>query len=426
MAQKGGSAHALKPAAKKPGLRGSGPRLPAWLPWLFGGLSLTSLILCWLAFLILLAVSASLNVYLAWQLSGVEILIRKRLPETTPVVMVAATATPWPTATPLPAATPTPAAPPPTPHPMAAYTIEGLKSRPYSGGAIQVRSLLTTTQVFTRYYIDYPSDGLTITGILQVPPGKGPFPVIILNHGFIPPHSYWSGADTWSAAEYLNRRGYLTIASDFRNWGQSDNGNSFFRTGPVIDALNLISSLPSIPQADPERVGMWGHSMGGGVTTKAITIDPRIKAAVLYAPLSANDAEVLARWGPGCGVTQAHGLAQICSEAEVLAADIDEALFLAYSDAIYNPQVLYQTSPMNYFNFVTAPVQIHIGTADTSTPPEWSIAIYQALLASGKEAELFTYPEQGHALKGESWRLFMERTTDFFDRHLLYPAQVSN
>jgi dipeptidyl aminopeptidase/acylaminoacyl peptidase len=283
---------------------------------------------------------------------------------------------------------------------MTPFTIEGLRERKYSGGTIQIRTVLTETETFTRYYIDYPSDDLTITGIMQMPLGEGPFPVVILNHGYISPGRYWSGADTWKAAEFLNSRGYLTISPDFRGWGQSDSGHNFFRTGLLIDTLNLISSLPSVPEIDPDRVGMWGHSMGGGVTTKAITVDPRIKAAVLYAPVSGNDVEVFARWGASVRI------------------DMDRTLLEAYAHALIDPSFLRRTSPNYHFDFVTAPVQIHIGSADGSTPPEWAAAINEALLAAGKEVEYFFYQGQGHAFEGESWDLFMERVADFFDQHL--------
>jgi len=236
---------------------------------------------------------------------------------------------------------------------------------------------------------------------MHVPHGEGPFPVVILNHGYIAPSRYWSGADTWRAADHLARRGYLTIAPDFRGWGGSDSGNNFFRSGLVIDVLNLISSLPSLPEADPDRVGMWGHSMGGGVTTKAITIDPRIKAAVLYAPVSADDTVVMGRWG-----RWTRGGAE------------DDPLREAYLQAVQDRSFLRQTSPIFYFDFVTAPVQIHQGTADTTTPPRWAEAIRDALHAAGKQVEYFSYPGQGHAFQGESWNLFMERVAAFFDRTL--------
>ena len=302
---------------------------------------------------------------------------------------------------------------------MAAYTIKGLRARSYTGGQIKVLKTLKVNDDFTRFYISYPSDHLTITGIMQVPPGEGPFPVIILNHGYIDPKRYWSGSDTWNAAAYLNQRGYLTISPDYRNWGESDSDNSFFSTGQLIDTLNLVGSLKSVRYADAERVGMWGHSMGGGIALKAITIDPRIKAAILYAPVSGNDTEWINRWGPGCSENQPYQIGHDCGGAEILVDDIDHALFEAYAEAVRNPALMTQTSAINFLKHVIVPVQIHIGTADTRTPPRWSHTINQRLIAAGKEAEFFVYPQQGHALRDESWLLFMERVTDFFDRHIL-------
>jgi len=414
-----------------------GRRAENWFPFFFGGVFLSAPILCVLPLMALVIIGVCANVYLVWGLSSHAVPADQPAPASTqvaveePIATLAALATkvaalsqkaassqgvtPTP---PAPSISKTPSIPILVSHPMAEYTIEGLRGRAYPGGAIQVRSVLTATNSFTRYYIDYPSDELTITGIMQVPRGEGPFPVIILNHGYIPRDKYWSGADTWNAAQYLNRHGFLTIAPDFRSWGESDVGNSFFSTGQVIDTLNLISSLSSVPEADPARVGMWGHSMGGGVTTKAITIDPRIKAAVLYAPVSADDAEVLARWGTGCKGGQPDEVDEECAGAEVLTSDIDEHLHLAYRSVLNDPQIVYQVSPINYFNAVAAPVQIHIGSADTTTPPEWSEAINRTLQEAGKETEYYVYPGQEHTFEGEQWRLFMERVTQFFDRHL--------
>jgi dienelactone hydrolase len=321
----------------------------------------------------------------------------------TPASTATPTITPSPTQTPTPTITPTPTnTPTATPSPMDEYTIPGLRAREYPGGTINVREVLTYTEVFTRYYIDYPSDDLTITGIMQIPQGQGPFPVIILNHGYISASRYWSGADTWRAAEYLNSRGYLTLAPDFRGWGQSDQASNYFWTGPVIDALNAVSSLSSVPQADPVRVGMWGHSMGGGVTTDAITIDARIKAAIIYAPTHANKL-ASQRWWTTPPVDQAY---------------IDLDLIRAYNDAGRDGNFLRRASSINYLNQVTAPVQIHIGTVDTMTPQKWAEQIYEALQTAEKEVEYFTYPGEGHAFNDVNWHLFMQRVSDFFEQHL--------
>src|SRR6266516_6492758 len=169
------------------------------------------------------------------------------------------------------------------------YTIDGLRQHDFQNGKIHIRSILDDeNEFYTSYLIDYPSDGLTITGVMQIPVGKGPFPVIIMNHGFFSRSVYHSGDGTDRASPYLAEHGYITLASDYRSWGDSDEGESFFYSGLVIDVINLLNAIPSIPQADSQRIGIWGHSMGGGVMMEVLELDSRIKAGVLYSPVSAD------------------------------------------------------------------------------------------------------------------------------------------
>lgn len=310
--------------------------------------------------------------------------------------------TPFP---PLPRPTPTPVpsptltfAPTPTPHPLAVYTIEGLRARSYPGGPIEFIRIVAETEAYTFAHIRYLSDGLRIAGGLHLPHGDGPFPVVILCHGYIPPEQYWTGADTITAADGLARRGFLCVAPDFRGWGGSDPGPNYFRTGIVIDTLNFISSLPSLPQADPARIGLWGHSMGGGLVAKAICIDQRIRAAVLYAPVSGWDLDNIRKWGAG--------------------VQPNDPLSSVYQAVAEDETFLRATSPLFHFHFVTCPVQIHIGTADTVTPPDWSRAIRDSLQLAGKSVEYFEYPGEGHAFSPPAWQLFMDRVTSFYNRTL--------
>lgn len=305
---------------------------------------------------------------------------------------------------------------PVTSHIMSPYTIEGLRARVYPGGEIRIRETLRTFDDYTRYLIEYPSDGLNITGIMQVPTqGNGPFPVIILNHGYIRRSDYWSGAGTWEAADYLSLRGYMTIAPDYRTWGESDEGSSFFHAGLVADVINLVSSLSSLPYVDLNRIGMWGHSMGGGVTTKVLTIDNRVRAAVLYAPNSSNDAELIERWGRGC-ISRTPGVR--CNRADILPEDLPQNIIDAYNDAILNSEMMRRMSPYFYLDLINAPVQIHIGTADDQTPPIWSENLYWGLLNIGKDVEYHSYRGQGHLFEGDDWVLFMERVYGFFNTKL--------
>lgn len=348
------------------------------------------------------------------------------LPVSKPTLMP----TPFPSITPTntPTLTPPTATVMPTPLPylMYPYTIAGLRGRTYPGGKINLRRQLALTNTYTRWLIDYPSDGLTITGILQIPPGDGPFPVIVLNHGYANRWEYASGDGTDRLAEALNRADYITISSDYRGWGGSTMGASFFYTGLVTDVLNLIASIPSIAQADPQRVGMLGHSMGGGVTSKVLTIDSgaHIHAAVLYAPVSADDGDIIARWGTGCIGDQAIAT---CNGADTIPDAVPAEIKDAYLQAAANPQILREISPIYHLEWVSVPVQIHIGTADgqyiSAVPPEWSQKFYDALTAAGKPAEIFWYEDQGHSFVGDSRDLFLQRIVTFFDKWVKTPAQ---
>lgn len=323
-----------------------------------------------------------------------------------------------------PTLTPSPTPVPTTEEWIYPYTIEGLRHHDYQNGEVAIGDVLVETELFTRYAISYLSDGLTITGIMQVPKhGNGPFPVIVMNHGFFNRSDYHSGDGTDRAAEFLNRNGYLTLSSDYRSWGGSDVGYSLFYSGLVIDVINLLNAIPSIPQADPERIGMWGHSMGGGVTLKVLTIDSKIRATVLYSTVSADDADIINRWGPGCIGDIARGERLYgCNSSDILPLDLPSGLIQAYRDTAQSPELLRQVAAIQYLDNVVAPVQIHYGTADgnvfSGTPPEWSQKAYQGFIDAGKQAEIFAYEGEGHSFFADQWFAFMERSAHFFDEYV--------
>lgn len=332
------------------------------------------------------------------------------------VTIIPATSTP--TNTPLPTATKT------TEQAIQPYTIAGLRDHEFEDGPITVRETLLETDNFTRYAIEYPSDGITITGILQIPTvGEPPYPVIVMNHGFFSRYIYNSGDGTDRAAEFLNRRGYLTVASDYRTWGSSETAESLFYSGLAIDVINLMNALPSIPEADTERIGMWGHSMGGGVTLKVLTIDTRVKAAVIYSSVSADFADIIGRWGPGCVGDVLEGEATFgCNSSDVLPLDLPQDLIASYFNVSADSVMLQAVSPLYHLKNVTAPVQIVYGTEDgkisSGTPPEWSTKMYEGFIKAGVDAQIFAYQGEKHSFIGDPWFVFMGRTQLFFDKYV--------
>ena len=346
------------------------------------------------------------------------------------------------TPSPLPTQTFTPAPTPTIEELIFPYTIDGLRQHEYQSGKIHIRSTLLETDKFTSYLIDYPSDGLTITGVMQIPNGDGPFPVIIMNHGFFSRSVYSSGDGTDRSSAFLAEHGYITLAPDYRSWGDSDIGNSFFYSGLVIDVINLLNAVPSIPQADPARIGMWGHSMGGGVTLKVLTViggraaqsgsegrvENSIRAAVLYSTVSADMLDVINRWGPGCFGDIAEGEQIIgCNSSDVISLDLPLNAQDAYLFAVSDGDTLKKISPIHHLDSVTVPVQIHYGTEDgkslAGTPPEWSVNLTQKLRDAGKYAEMYQYEGQGHSFIGQPWFDFMIRVLWFFDKHVKNAGQ---
>ena len=77
--------------------------------------------------------------------------------------------------------------------------------------------LLTDAGPYKRYAVSYRGDGKRITGIMNIPDGKGPFPVVVLNHGYIDPDTYWSGQGMPREQDVLARRGFVVLHVDYRN-----------------------------------------------------------------------------------------------------------------------------------------------------------------------------------------------------------------
>lgn len=320
-----------------------------------------------------------------------------RLPTVTPTEAPTVAPTPCPTQTaaPTPADTDVPA-PTPTPEPLQPYYIESLRTRRYEAGTITVVAPLERNAAFTRYLITYLSDGLRITGIMNVPAGEGPFPVIILNHGYYDPAVYISGMGTQPFAEAFARHGYLTLAPDYRIYGGSEGAPDPYRTGFAVDLLNLFAAVKSLPEAQADAIGLWGHSMGGGVALEALVVNPPgLRAAVLMAPMSGDFADnyhliVAARGSNPLGPDWA--------------ISPEEA-----------PDAYQQLSPINYLSYVGVPVQIHQGERDEVIPPTWGSRLAEALQAAGKDAALYLYPGAGHSFYGNDWNLSVARSLQFFD-----------
>ena len=277
----------------------------------------------------------------------------------------------------------------------------------YDGRGLRVGRVLDRTSEYTRHFTTYRSGDLTISGILNVPEGDGPFPVLILAHGYIDPAVYTNGRGLMREQDHLARWGYVVLHTDYRNHAQSDDDPSNeveLRLGYTEDVINAVIAVKksSLPFIDGDRVGLLGRSMGGGVAYNTLVAQPGlVDAAVVYAPVSSDAEDNFDRWTRGPGGD------------DELADDI----IAAYGSPERSPAFWRNVSAVNFFDRVTEPVLVHHGTADDTCPIAWSRDTVDALQEAGKNARLLTYDGEEHAFIAD-WPASMERTTAFFDRHL--------
>jgi dipeptidyl aminopeptidase/acylaminoacyl peptidase len=291
--------------------------------------------------------------------------------------------------------------PSPTPSPYEQYTIDYLRGRTYGGGTIEVMETMEETDSFTRYLIRYPSDGLNIYGFVNVPKGEGPFPVIIAVHGFVDASTYEILDYITPDVDAITRAGYIVFHPNLRGYPPSDNGDNLFRVGMSIDVLNLMAlvKLGSGPTellatAAPYKIGLWGHSMGGNIVLRVLTVSSDIKAAVLYAPLSGEEIR----------------------NSEFLVTASSDPTF--QTELTISPDIVEHISPLSYYSNITSPIQLHHGTADAAVPVAWSEETCKAMTAADIQIECIYYPEERHTFSGRVTDQFYSAMLHFYEVHL--------
>jgi uncharacterized protein len=307
---------------------------------------------------------------------------------------------------------PSTAAPSPgvtSPTPIAAHPVSlpALMRKTYDGRELRTVSVLGRNSAYTRYAVRFRSGRLRISGIMNVPAGRGPFPVLILNHGYIDPDVYTTGRGLAREQDYLARRGYVVLHVDYRNHAQSDDDPNYelnLRLGYTEDVINAVYAVKgsTLPYLDGDRVGMLGRSMGGGVTFNALVVQPDlVKAAVVYAPVSSDVVDNFDRWIRRMG------------ERRVLA----QRIAARYGSPEQNPEFWRNVSPVTFFDRISVPMIMHHGTDDESVPLPWSRKTLAALERAGKNVRLYIYEGEHHAF-GPQWTESIRRTVRFLDRYV--------
>lgn len=287
-------------------------------------------------------------------------------------------------------------------------TIPAAIESTFNGAKLRIVKDLGSNPGYTRHSIRYQSNGLTISGIMNKPKGKGPFPVVVLAHGYIDPEVYVSGQGFRREQDWLARNGYVALHVDYRNHAASDddpdNGLAM-RIGYAADVINagLAVRESTLPFIDNNNVAVLGRSMGGGVAYQALTIKPGVfDAAITYASTSTVAADNFNKW-------QRNDY------------PISRDILRAYGEPKENPDLWQEMSSRYYFTRITEPVLAFHGTKDESCDISWARATHRALQRAGVDATLVEYPGAGHYFYGP-WNDSIKKVGAFLREHLDNPS----
>ena len=266
---------------------------------------------------------------------------------------------------------------------------------------------VTSYEFVNPQFVDFKADdGTILHGELVMPPqasSERKAPVLMNPYG-------GPGAqevqDRWGASKFffdqiLAHDGIAVLRVDNRGMGYR--GKKFatalrhdFGKVELNDQLSALDqALNRFPQLDGNRLGWWGWSYGGFMTTYALTHSRRFKAGVAVAP-----------------VTDWHGYDSIYTERYMgLPKD--------------NPEGYKSSSVQLAAGNLSGHLLIAHGTSDDNVHMQNTLRLAQDFINSGKQFELLLFPRKTHGIAGAAPRTTLyERIRAIFDSTLLgWPAE---
>ncbi len=269
-------------------------------------------------------------------------------------------------------------------------SIQSLRQKAYNGSNLKIEKNLPKGQNYEQSIVSYKSEGLKIYALLTVPKGTPPaggWPVIIFNHGYITPEEYQTGQYYASYIDAFARNEFMVLEPDYRGHGSSQGKPSMAIYSPdyTIDVLNAIGSIKKFKKANPKKIGMWGHSMGGTVTFRALVISKDIKAADIWAGVIGNFQDLIAFRHPQ-------------EREQLLAEKTKQQLFDKYGNLSKNPKFWASIDPITYIKDISIPIQLQHSVSDNQVPYTLSQKLFDTLQRNGKKTVLYSYQNDDHNL----------------------------
>jgi len=244
----------------------------------------------------------------------------------------------------------------------------------------------------------------------------------------------------------LNKAGYVTMVFDYKGWGASDGPRA--RLAPysrVADVQAALTFLGTLPQVDPERLGIYGTSYGGATVVWVGAVDPRVRCVVSVVGIGNGRRwmrsvrrpdelhDLLARARQDRARRAVEGKSEFVAREEILLPDRQSAE-LGAAARRNNPNAV-SAIPLEYvdetleFNpewvvdkIAPRPILFITTDDDRLVPPEESIEMYAR---AGEPKKLVVLKGYGHyeVYKEPAFSEVMQATVAWYREHL--PAKIA-
>ncbi|MBS2965832.1 alpha/beta hydrolase fold domain-containing protein [Actinocrinis puniceicyclus] len=238
---------------------------------------------------------------------------------------------------------------------------------------------------------------------LRVPPGRGPWPVVIWVHG----GAWRTGTrhdhrGAFGLHERLLARGYAVADVDYRLSAET------VYPGQLLDiqaAIRWVRRFASQLCVDPNRFAVFGDSAGGHLAVlAALAVTPADGSAAVHA------------------VVDWYGPTDLTFPDGPPTAD-DPAIALLGGPPADVPELARLGSPVYQAHPQAPPLLCVHGTDDQNVPFAASQALVAAWQSHGAHAELIAVPGAKHCFKGcTDINTLVEQSIDFLDRTLYKPS----
>jgi uncharacterized protein len=128
--------------------------------------------------------------------------------------------------------------------------------------------------------VSFYSEGVRLVGDVYYPADLKPSEK---RAGIVLCHGYTGVKDLYlpDNARVLTEAGYVALTFDYKGWGDSEGPRS--RLAPysrVADVQAALTFLATLPDVDPERLGIYGTSYGGATVVWTAAVDRRVQCVV--------------------------------------------------------------------------------------------------------------------------------------------------